>query len=247
MATLLIVEDDPPTQSILKRALTHWHHRVLCASNLAEAHRLLKQEEIDLLVLDRGLPDGDGLKICLQLKKDLQTRIIPIIVLTAQSEFADEIDTYKNGADLFLSKPVDLKKLKAYVNGLLERTPFKGEKQTLFRCGELVLDLKNRKARLGEGQLPPLQSRLFNLLYILASYNGRYISRQMLLWKLWKNRVRDKEVDVAVSRLRKKLGPEISKMISSAHGKGYALCLEYVKISPLVNGCTSVAKPEFPL
>lgn len=228
MARILIVEDDATQQRILRAALVRLNHEVLCASRVDEgfAH-LADGAKVDLIILDRQLPDGEGLKVCRRLKKDPRTRLIPVIVLTTLSKFDEELVSIKSGADLFLPKPVDLVKLRGYISTLLDRLPYRGEDTKTLACGPLSLEPRERRVRVADRLIEDVPERLFALLYFLATHQGRLVSRKVIVQKLWGSTVRDKEVDVSVSRLRRCLGPGLAGIIRSVRGDGYAINLEF--------------------
>jgi two-component system phosphate regulon response regulator PhoB len=167
------------------------------------------------------LPDGDGLEVCLKIKRDPRTRIIPIIILTSLDEFEDELKSLKSGADYFLTKPVDKKKLLSYVSAMVKRTPYRGEITDKLIAGSVVIDPKQRSISYKGTVVENIPHRLFALLYLIASRQGRIVPRSVLVQKLWGNTVRDKQVDITVSRLRSLLGPHLKGLVRSMRSGGY--------------------------
>ncbi len=224
MIRILVVEDDPSTQSLLTGALKKWGYTPLCASSAHEGRSLLSEhEDIRLILLDRGLPDGDGLQICRALKADPRTRHVPVIVLTGLEELEDELGTYKSGGDIHLTKPIDLERLKRYVATFMDRIPYRGEDSDTLRCGALTLVPKSKKAIIGTDSIENISDRLFDLLYLLASKQGQAVPVRLITQKLWGGHVKDASVAVNISRLRRRLGPRFSPLIKSLHGTGYAI------------------------
>ena len=119
---ILIVEDDPLLLELIKTAFDEEKHRLHTAWTLAEAEKLLKQTGVDLLVLDRMLPDGDGLQLCSKLRNDPQFKALPILVLTGMANTSDKVLGLNLGADDYLTKPFELNELKARVNSLMRRS-----------------------------------------------------------------------------------------------------------------------------
>ncbi|MBI2071412.1 MAG: response regulator transcription factor [Elusimicrobia bacterium] len=224
MGQVLIVEDEPVTQKILVKAFQKWGYKTLAASTLAQAQRLLGQrKDIALVILDLMLPDGDGIKLCRKIKRNPQTRLLPVVVLTSLKRFRYAIHAYRNGADLHLTKPIDLAKLKQYAKAIVHRLPYRGERPHFLTYGALTFQPDENKVFV-RGRAPlHLPVRLFGLLYLLALRQGKVVPRVVLVRRLWKNSVRDKEVDVAVSRLRRHLGPKLSRLVKTVSGQGYAL------------------------
>ena len=228
MGRILIIEDDPSQQRVLRSCLQRLGHEVLCVARVDEGFAKIDAgEPFDLIILDRQLPDGEGLQVCRRLKRDPRTRLVPAIVLTTLKDFGEELQSYKSGADLFLPKPVDLTKLKGYVATLLDRTPYRGESSEALICGPLSLEPRERRVRVGAVVIDGLPEKPFALLYLLATRQGRMISRKVILQKLWGSTVRDKEVDVTVSRLRSALGPACAGLIRSIRGDGYGINLDF--------------------
>jgi DNA-binding response OmpR family regulator len=220
----LIVEDDETQRKIIAACLGAAGLRVTAVGRIAQALALIDGgERIDLFILDRNLPDGDGLSVCRRLKRDSRTRLAPVIVLTSMSEFKEQLQSYKSGADLFLPKPVEIKKLGAYVSALASRETSKGETTETLSCGKLTLEPESRGVRVGSISLEGLAERPFALLYLLAARQGRPVPAKTILQKLWGSAVRDKEVAVTVSRLRRRLGPRLAGLIRFVSGAGYSI------------------------
>ena len=119
---ILIVEDDDTISELVKSACDPVKNHVETAYTLAEAKKLLESKGTDLLILDRGLPDGDGLALCAQLRNTEKYKALPILVLTGQAETHDKVLGLNLGADDYLSKPFDLAELKARINSLMRRS-----------------------------------------------------------------------------------------------------------------------------
>jgi DNA-binding response OmpR family regulator len=222
MADILVVEDELVVRKVVVKYLESEGHQVASVGTVKAGLKLLESNRVfHLLVLDRKLPDGDGLEVCLKLKRDPRTRIIPVIILTSIQDFDQELKSYKDGADLFLHKPVDRKKLLKYVAALVKRTPYRGEVSDKLAVGEVLLDPKQRSLNFKGKTVENIPQRLFALLYLIASRSGRTVPRSILVQKLWGNTVRDKQVDITVSRLRTLLGPELKGLVRSMRGGGY--------------------------
>lgn len=220
---VLIAEDDPDVSKILTRTVSSLGLVPLVAEDLPGARKLLKQHPVRLVLLDRTLKDGkDSLGICSELKKDPKTRLIPVIILTGLDEFDERIKSYQAGADLFLNKPANVPELKRYIRAFLTRTPYKDEVGSRLGFGAVQLDLTERTVTVGAKTYKDLPAKQFDLLYLLVSRQGKAASRESLVLKLWNNEVRDKEVDVLVSRLRDNLG-EHASIIEPIRGLGYRI------------------------
>ncbi|OGS48625.1 MAG: hypothetical protein A3J79_11045 [Elusimicrobia bacterium RIFOXYB2_FULL_62_6] len=119
---LLIVEDDPSISKLLVQAFVNDGNQLFTAFSIKEARETLKKNRPDLLILDRMLPDGDGLELCSDIRKDPHYQSLPVLMLTCKAEINDKVLGLKLGADDYLPKPFDLAELKARVEALLRRT-----------------------------------------------------------------------------------------------------------------------------
>ncbi|SNT53610.1 two-component system, OmpR family, response regulator [Tardiphaga sp. OK246] len=235
---ILIVDDDLETRKLLGRYLTEQGFHVSIASDQRTMREALLSHDFDLIVLDVLLPDGSGLDICRNLRRD-EART-PIILLTALKEDVDRIIGLEIGADDYLGKPFNPRELLARIRAVLRRKmsqdveisrvleyQFFGFK--LQPARRLVLD--------GLGKPLELTSSEFELLLILVRRPGRLLSRDQLV-ELTKRRANDsldRSIDVLMSRLRKKLGDnEKNQIISTVRNGGYLFCarVETVGVGP---------------
>ena len=118
---ILIVEDDRAIMSLLAASFDD-NHKVLSAYTMKEARENLKTNRPDLVILDRGLPDGDGLELCADIRKDPRYRSLPLLMLTGRVATDEKVLGLKLGADDYLTKPFELAELRARVGALLRRT-----------------------------------------------------------------------------------------------------------------------------
>ena len=222
MGEVLIVEDNAMTRAYLERVVTRLGLVPSLSSDIAGARERLKREGIDLILLDRLLGDQDSLRFCLDMKKNPRTRSIPVIILTGLEEFSEEIKSYRFGADLFVRKGLPVSQLEHYIKTFLGRLPYKEEAGGRIVWEGFVVDPKTRIIRIGSREYADLTPKQFEFLAALAAARGKPVSREDLVKRLWDNQVRDKEVDVLVSRLRQKLGADGS-VIEPVRSHGYRL------------------------
>ncbi|MEQ1890984.1 MAG: response regulator transcription factor [Planctomycetota bacterium] len=221
--TLLVVEDDPDIVELLRYNLEREGYRVLVATDgergLADAGRL----QPDLVLLDLMLPGLDGLEVCRRLRAQDGTRGIPVLVLTAKSEETDVVIGLEMGADDYLAKPFSPRELVARVRALLRRVARGGEEvgRTRIELGELVLDLARHEV-MSHDALVPLTRAEFRLLWTLVQRPGRVYTRDELVDEITAGEavIVDRNVDVHVSSIRKKLG-DSGKRIATVRGVGY--------------------------
>ena len=222
---VLIIEDDPACRELLTAAMLDVGRVVHAAKTLAEGYKELEAARPDLIVLDRGLPDGDGVKFCLTLRKDARYRTIPILMLTGKGEVEDRVLGLRFGADDYLAKPFDIEELMARADGLVRRgSPELAGCGDRLECGALAMDLKARQAQAG-GENVELSRMEYELLRVLLERANIPVTRDFLLEAVWKaspDSSGHKVVDMTVMNLRKKLGP-LGEMIAAVRGLGYKL------------------------
>jgi two-component system alkaline phosphatase synthesis response regulator PhoP len=225
MGTVLVVEDDRDLRDLIRRYLERAGHAVLSTGSGAEGLTLLADTAPDLVVLDLGLPDVDGLEV---LREARTGRTTPVIVLTARSEVEDRIRGLSMGADDYVTKPFSPTELTLRVGAVLARTstatPDDGGER--FGSGRLVIDPTLRRATF-DGHDLDLTPTEWGVLVTLASVPGRPFSRYELV-----NRVRgyefagyERSMDSHVKNLRHKLGPDGAVVVETVTGVGYRLGL----------------------
>jgi DNA-binding response OmpR family regulator len=217
---VLLVDDDEELCVLLHEFLGRYGLTVLTAHHPDEAFRLFKSEPPDILVLDVMLPAMDGFTICRKVRE--QSRI-PIVMLTARGDVADRVLGLELGADDYLPKPFEPRELVARIQAVLRRGNGSPPGERL-RVGRLELDVDARTAVLDGRQLE-LTTAEFDLLALFVRQRGRALSRERILDEIHGLDVDsfDRSIDVAISRLRRKLGddPKSPTFIKTLWGKGY--------------------------
>jgi len=215
---ILIVEDQPRLADFLMKSLSDRAYTVKCAPNCAQARDALCESSYDAIVLDIGLPDGDGFELLRQWRAGGFNE--PVLILSARDTVQDRIKGLDLGADDYLPKPFSLEELLARVRSLLRRQT--GAKKTLLEHRGLKLDLLSCTVSLHE-QPVEMTSREYALLEFLALHRGKLVTRTMLYEHLFdeNDNTLSNLLDVHVSNLRKKLGAEF---ITTRRGHGY--CIE---------------------
>lgn len=212
---ILLVEDEPLIADAVKTALQRQEFRVDWAANGHMALEALQAGRFDLVILDLGLPDQDGLHVLAALRqRDID---VPVIILTARETVRNKIDGLNLGADDYLTKPFEMDELIARCRALIRRSH--GRSRTLLCHGGVALDLDQRSVRY-EGQPVVLQQLAFRLLAILLERKGRVISKSDLMELLygWDENAESNVLEVYVSQIRRKTRPDLIRTI---RGIGY--------------------------
>lgn len=211
---VLVVEDDAALGAQLQRGLTRAGYEPRLVDTAAAA---LADAGCDLVLLDLGLPDLDGMEVCRRLRTRGRT---PIIVITARGEEADRVMALDLGADDYLVKPFGIAELLARIRAVLRRSQPGGSEQ--LRCGPLLVDLRARRVRM-HGEEVALTPKEFDVLACLADDPGRALSRQEILERAWGTHWYgpSKSLDVHVAALRRKLAAP--DLIETVYGMGYRL------------------------
>jgi len=220
---LLLVEDEIDIQRFLLASLEEAGYQVEAALDGKAAERLAVDGQFDILIVDLGLPDQDGISLILKLRQ-LGVRA-PVLILSARRSVDDRVRGLEQGGDDYLTKPFALAELLARLRNLLRRNSPAGNEATKLRVLDLELDLLRREAtRLGHVlQLTPQE---FVLLEYLCRNAGRVVTRSMILDQVWGMRIQPDTnvVDVHIYRLRGKVdGQGQQPLIRTLRGVGYVL------------------------
>ena len=219
---LLLVEDDAETAAFLKRALGEAGHTVDHAASGHDGLLLAAGEAYDVIVLDRMLPQIDGLAILRTIRASKVK--IPVLLLTAMGGIDDRVEGLEAGGDDYLVKPFAFAELLARVNALARRPPPQ-DTPTRLSLADLEMDLLKRSVTRG-GERIELQPREFQLLEYLLRHAGRVVTRTMMLESVWDFHFDPKTniVETHMSRLRAKLQRGASmELIHTVRGAGYCL------------------------
>ena len=218
---ILVVEDDGPLASFLRKGLEAEHYAVDVAPDGEEARWLACECEYDLMVLDLNLPKLDGFGVLGRVRPKRPS--LPVLVLTGRSRLEDRVHALDSGADDCLLKPFSYTELSARVRALLRRRPVVAT--TLLKVADLELDRVERTVRRG-GRRIELTSKEFGLLEYLLRNAGHRITRNMIVEHVW-NLSFDTGtniVDVYINYLRKKVDEGFSpRLIHTVRGVGYEL------------------------
>ncbi|MEU4286663.1 response regulator transcription factor [Kribbella sp. NPDC026596] len=222
--SLLLVDDEPRIRRVLRLALEDEGYQVAEAANGYDALAALRRVQPDVVLLDLMLPDRDGFTVCREIRR---TSDVPVIMVTARTDSHDVVAGLEAGADDYVTKPLVAKELSARIRALLRRVePGNARQSDLLEVGDLRIDVPGAEVT-RDGAVLPLTRTEFKLLAELAGAEGKVLSREQLLSKVWgygyfgDSRI----VDVHIRRLRLKIehDPASPKHLVTARGLGYRL------------------------
>jgi len=219
---ILVVEDERPIREMIAFGLRRAGFDVIEAEDTRAARARMADRRPDLLLVDWMLPDMSGLEFTRALKKDKDTREVPIIMLTARAEEQDKVSGLEGGADDYVTKPFSPRELLARINAVLRRTGSSGMDQVID-AGGLVLDAAGHRVTVGEATVA-LGPTEYRLLSFFMTHPERVYTRSQLLDRVWGGNVyvEERTVDVHIRRLRKALEAfDCDKFVQTVRGAGY--------------------------
>ena len=220
---VLIIEDESRVANFLVKGLKEVGHTVDVAKNGKDGLHLATTETYDAMIIDRMLPDIEGLAIIHTLRStDNDT---PVLILSALGEIDDRVKGLQSGGDDYLVKPFSFSELVARLDALTRRTRGKSRVETKITVSNLVLNIMSREAHRA-GRKIDLQPREFELLKYLMEHTNQVVTRMMLLENVWEYNFdpQTNVIDVHISRLRRKIDQKPDEpLIHTIRGAGYRL------------------------
>lgn len=218
MTRILIAEDEERIVSFLEKGLRVAGYTTIAANTGPDAEALARDESFDLMILDIGLPGIDGHEVLRRIRR--RGEKLPVIMLTARDGVEDTVAGFEHGADDYVTKPFRFEELLARIRARL-REPASGGQDIELKAGDVRLDLRTRRATVGDRSVE-LTAREFALLETLLRHAGQVLSREQLLSHVWGYDFDpgSNVVDVYVRYLRRKLGADT---IETVRGMGYRL------------------------
>ncbi|OVE76515.1 hypothetical protein BVX98_05920 [bacterium F11] len=221
---ILIVDDEPQICQLVKDVLEEDNYTATTAHSTDEAFQKLKLTLPDMILLDVRLPTIGGLEFCRQIKQDVRTRRIPIIMLTVQDTETDKVIGLEVGADDYLTKPFGNRELLARIKAVFRRVDMaKSDGSSLIKVASLDIDLDMHEVK-HKGKDLLLTPKEFELLVALAKNKNKALRREALMSAVWGYDYPGTlgTIDVHIRHLRKKLG-DAGKHIKTLIGVGYRL------------------------
>ena len=218
---ILVIDDDTDILKVLKANLELHKFDVITAASWSEGQKALALDKPDILLLDLMLPDGDGVDICRELRKQHST--MPIIMLTAKDKISDKVIGLESGADDYVVKPFETLELIARIKACLRRTrPAADEQATI---GDLSINYKRRAVKIKNREII-LTPKEYDLLCLLIKNKGSVVGREEIrkyLWKESKIYSWSRVIDVHIQHLRHKIetNPAEPEYIITVSGIGY--------------------------
>lgn len=221
---VLVVEDEPQMRRFLRASLASHGYRLIEASTVAQGERLLTESRPDVVLLDLGLPDGDGIEFTRRIREWSR---VPIVVVSARGQEEDKVDALDAGADDYLTKPFGVRELLARLRvALRHRGGDAADGQPVIEIGPLRLDLGRHEVEVA-GRPVHLTRTEYRLLALLAQNAGRVLTNRQILTEVWGREAAEQThyVRVYMAELRKKIeaDPARPRLLVTEQGIGYRL------------------------
>jgi len=219
---ILVVDDEPAIRRFLRASLGAYGHSVVEAASGEDALKMAATSHLDMVILDLGLPDIDGIEVTRRLREWTQ---IPIIVVSVREHEDDKIAALDAGADDYLTKPFGIGELMARIRVAVRRSA-QPENEPVFQLGDLMMDMARRIVTVGDEPIT-LTPTEYDLLKTLIKYAGKVLTHRQLLRTVWGNAYESDThiLQVNISNLRRKIEPDPSRptYIVTEPGVGYRL------------------------
>ena len=218
---VLIVDDEPPIRKLLRMGLSTQGYEILDATNGKTALALL-EEKPDLIILDLGLPDMQGLDLLAAIRA--RNESVPIVVLSSRGDESVKVRALDLGADDYLTKPFGMEELLARMRAALRHQLAVQGERPAFKVGDLTVDLVRRIVKTGDKEVK-LSPKEYELLRVLVQHAGKVLTHKFLLGELWSDFTDTQYLRVYVRQLRHKIeaDPEQPQYIITETGVGYRL------------------------
>ena len=218
---VLVVDDEPPIRKLLRMGLSTQGYEILEASNGKMSLELLEQKP-DLVILDLGLPDMQGLELLRMMRS--RNEAVPIVVLSSRGDEVGKVQALDLGADDYITKPFGMDELLARMRAALRHQLQVQGERPIFHTGDLSVDLVRRIVKVADREVK-LSPKEYDLLRVLVQHAGKVLTHKFLLGELWDNLTDAQYLRVYVRQLRQKIeaDPERPHYVLTETGIGYRL------------------------
>lgn len=219
--TVLVIDDEPPIRKLLRMGLSKQGYQILEAPNGKTALDLLAKKP-DLVILDLGLPDIQGLDLLRMIRTRMEN--VPVVVLSSRDDEAGKVAALDLGADDYVTKPFGMDELLARIRAALRHQLQVQGERPVFRSGELSIDLVRRLVKVGDRDIR-LSPKEYDLLRVLVQHAGKVLTHKFLLHELWDDLTDAQYLRVYVRQLRQKIegDAERPQYVLTETGIGYRL------------------------
>lgn len=222
---ILIVDDEPPIRRLLRKTLEVQNFRTVEAAGGHDALDALRREKPDLIILDLGLPDIDGLEVIKTVRQKSQT---PIVILSSRGDEAGKVAALDLGADDYVTKPFGVNELMARIRAALRHRLQEQGSQPLFQSGDLTVDLVHRRVTVGGADVR-LSPKEYDILQQMVIHAGKVLTHRHLIHEVWRgaDNIDVQALRVFIRQLRQKIeaNPEQPRHIVTEPGVGYRLLI----------------------
>lgn len=219
---VLVIDDEPAIRRFLRASLTAQHYHVVEAEDGRTALDQLRRGSIDIVVLDLGLPDINGIDLIERVRGQGST--VPIVVLSSRGDETSKVKALDLGADDYVTKPFGIDELLARLRAALRHRLQEEGERPIFRCGELTVDLIRRIVTV-RGAEVKLSPREYELLRLFSAHAGKVLTHRFLLHEIWGGEGQVQYLRVYIRALRQKIeaDPEQPRYILTEQGVGYRM------------------------
>ncbi len=221
--SVLVIDDEPPIRRFLRTSLSPQNYRVIEAGDATSGLDLIAREKPDLVILDLGLPDMDGLDVIRRIRAK---SAVPIVVLSSRGDERAKVEALELGADDYVTKPFGMDELVARLRTALRHRFYEKGEEPVFHSGDLTVDLVRRRVTVGDAEirLSPIE---FSMLQLLVAHAGKVLTHRQILREVWGSAEDVQYLRVYIRQLRRKLeaDPERPRHIVTEPGVGYRLQL----------------------
>lgn len=221
---ILIVDDEPPIRRFLRTSLAGQGYRMLEAATGDEALARIRTDRPDIVVLDLGLPDIDGIELIRTVRRTSQ---VPIIVLSSRDNERGKVEALDLGADDYVTKPFGMDELMARIRAALRHRLHEAGEPAAFVSGDLFVDLVRRIVRV-RGEDVKLSPREFEILKLLVRHAGKVLTHQFIIREVWTAAADVQYLRIYIKQLRRKIeaDPQQPRHILTETGVGYRLRMQ---------------------